>query len=461
MDRELTFQEIAELAKQPAIRVREDFLQSLGRGLSWLAEQSVALPPAIHSVVRIKDLRTVREGLALKNLSVEELLFWNELQKVSENSDDKIGLSRALATPDLWVILEVSESDAALLERLGFSPDDYLTCLGTDSLNSQKLMKWISSEIPVKDIRSWILSGIPNPGTAIEWMRELGESPEHVMINYRNFQGDLYRAKAWQLRAAAETRLRNPAPTSPLPVNLAPQPRVVIDTSIGATASFPSRPHHWLEEIIARARTVQPSLRKVPHWPARFEFEDEDLVVELEQFPRVLKGVVTVKSQRRSCEFSPTTFEVMSRCDTGEDRFVVGMSVSWFIDCSVTIHQLVRESSRLFTTHSFTKARELGPRVRYIPTATFRARSNEARSSGNKLIIRHKVSGHVRKLPPGRRGSEHARSNAPDHIRRNLLKSETYVEPHFRGTEAEKAELVTRLSRYSALGEALSGADWT
>ena len=459
MDRELTFQEIAELAKQPAIRVREDFLQSLGRGLSWLAEQSVALPPAIHSVVRIKDLRTVREGLAVKNLSVEELLFWSELQKVSANSDDKVGLSRALATPDLWAILEVSESDALLLERLGFSPDDYLTCLGTDSMNSQSLMKWISSEIPTKDVRSWVLSGVPNPETAIEWMRELREIAEYVMINYRNFRGDLYRAKTWRLRAAAQTHPRDLLLTSQ-PIIRAPQPPVAVPTELVQAAIFPSRPHHWLEEIIARARTLQPLLRKVPHWPARFEYGDEGLIVVLEQFPRVLKGVVTVKSQRRWCEFSPTTFEIMSRCDTGEDRFVVGMSICWFIDCSITIHQPSRGSPNLFTAESISDPKEQRKPVRYIPTATFRARSNEARSSASKLIIRHKVSGHVRKLPPGRRGSEHARSNAPDHIRRSLRKSETYVEPHFRGTEAEKAELATRLSRYSALGEALSGTDW-
>jgi hypothetical protein len=33
---------------------------------------------------------------------------------------------------------------------------------------------------------------------------------------------------------------------------------------------------------------------------------------------------------------------------------------------------------------------------------------------------------------------------------------ETYVEPQFRGTEAEKSDLVTRLSRYSVLGDALA-----
>ena len=78
------------------------------------------------------------------------------------------------------------------------------------------------------------------------------------------------------------------------------------------------------------------------------------------------------------------------------------------------------------------------------------------RAGGTQLKIRHKVSGHLRRLPPGHRGSKTARSNAPSHVRQNMTDVETYVEPHFRGAEAEKSDLVTRLSRNSGLGDALA-----
>jgi len=300
------------------------------------------------------------------------------------------------------------------------------------------------------------MAGIPDPDTAAEWMRELRETPEFVMINYRNFRGDLYRAKAWRLRAAAETNPRNLVLTStPISPRTPPTP-VRMPSPVVPISKISTRSHDWLEEIIARARTVQPSIRKVPHWPARIEFDDEDLTIQLEQFPRAIKGVVIVGRDRRWCEFDPLTFEILSRCENGEDRYVAGMSICWFIDCSITIHSNSRGAARLFVSESKSTSRERTQRVRYIPTPTFRARKMEVRTTGRELTIRHKVSGHLRRLPPGRRGSKEARSNAPEHIRRNMLHSETYVEPHFRGTEAEKAELFTRISRYSALGEAMS-----
>jgi hypothetical protein len=37
-----------------------------------------------------------------------------------------------------------------------------------------------------------------------------------------------------------------------------------------------------------------------------------------------------------------------------------------------------------------------------------------------------------------------------------MTDAETYIERHFRGAEAEKSDLVTRLSRNSGLGDALA-----
>ena len=456
MDQELTFDEIVEVVKQPAVRVRLELLRDLVDGVRTLFERANLLPPELHNFVQVQNVFEVLDSLRSGRTTIEELVFWSDLASAS-------GLPRASSAPnggsesdELWKILEVPAVTVSLFESLGFSPDDYLKSFGTPAMSSWNLMRWASSEIPTKDVRAWVMAGVPDPDTAAEWMRELRETPEFVMINYRNFRGDLYRAKAWRLRAAVETNPRNRVLTSPLIVPRTPPEPVRIQPPAVPISKIPTRSHDWLEEIIARARTVQPSIRKVPHWPARIEFDDEDLTIQLEQFPRAIKGVVIVGRDRRWCEFDPSTFAILSRCETGEDRYVAGMSICWFIDCSITIHRNSSGASRLFVSESTSTSRERTPKVRYIPTPTFRARKREVRATGRDLTIRHKVSGHLRKLPPGRRGSKEARSNAPEHIRRNMLHSETYVEPHFRGTEAEKAELFTRISRYSALGEAMS-----
>lgn len=456
MDAELTFNEVLEVVKQPAIRVRRELLYDLAHGMRRLIEQASLLPLKLHDFVRVRDIREVSEALLGERTTIEDLVFWSDLGSASR-------LPRGMSAPDggsgaaeLWRILEVPAVTASLFESLGFSPDDYLKCFGTPAMSSWNLMRWASSEIPTKDVRAWVMAGVPDPDTAAEWMRELRETPEFVMINYRNFRGDLYRAKAWRLRAAAETNPRNLVLTSPPVSPRTPRGPVRTQSPAVPISTIPTRSHDWLEEIIARARTVQPSIRKVPHWPARIEFDDEDLTIQLEQFPRAIKGVVIVGRDRRWCEFDPLTFEILSRCENGEDRYVAGMSICWFIDCSITIHSNSSGPARLFVSESKSTSSERTQRVRYIPTPTFRARKMEVRTTGRELTIRHKVSGHLRRLPPGRRGSKEARSNAPEHIRRNMLHSETYVEPHFRGTEAEKAELFNRIGRYSALGEAMS-----
>ena len=461
MDRELTFGEIMELAKQPAIGVRRESLRDLADRMQQLSDQALLLPLKLHKLVRVKDYREVSDALQCSRTTVEDILFWSGLANAGNQTSAENTLGDGPKSAELWKILEVSEDTALLFESMGFNPNDYLTCFGTPAMSSWNLMKWASSEIPSKDIRAWVMAGVPNPDTASEWMRVLQETPEFVLINYRNFRGDLDRAKERQRRAAAEKKLQNIMLTFRRDSPRIPPEPVRLQSFAEPIGRIPTKSHDWLEEIIARARTVQPSIRKVPHWPARIEFDDEDLTIQLEQFRRAVKGVVIVGGDRRWCEFDPSTFAVLSRCETGEDRYVVGMSICWFIDCSITINRYPSGAARLFVSESTSSARERTPRVRYIPTPTFRDRKREVRNTGRNLTIRHKVSGHLRKLPPGRRGSREARSNAPEHIRRNMLHSETYVEPHFRGTEAEKAELLTRISRYSALGEAMSGLEWS
>lgn len=426
--------------------------------MNELSKQASLLPSALQQTLRVGGLREVTEALRSGRTTIEDYVFWNKLAFVS-GQPNQATVSGEVSAFELWQILEVPQATVTLYESMEFTPNDYLRCLGTQAMNPDKLMTWASSGIRKKDIRGWVLAGAPDPDIAYAWMRELQERSDFAMSQFVSFGGDLQRAKEWRLRYSPKVDSRPPPLHVPPPV-LVETPRAVHHVSrIASFSQVPSRPEYWLEEIIARALTVQPSIRKVPHWPARVEFEDQNLTIQLEQFPHLMKGVVTVDGDRRWCEFNPSTFEVLSRCETGEDRYVVGMSICWFIDCSITIQRIPRGFAALFAPSATPSSRGRTPQIRYIPTSTFRDRRREARLSVGRLVIRHKVSGHVRKLPHGHKGSAQARSNAPDHIRRNMSASETFVEPHFRGTEAEKNELIVRLSRYSALGDAMSEWD--
>lgn len=455
-----TLDEAVKLTKETATSVKGELLQDFVSRLAHLISLAQLLPPGLHDVVKTRELRYITESLQLGHLNSDDLIFWNQLGPFRDRMLQQDNVGATPANADLWRVLEVPSNMVVVYESAGFSPNDYLNCLGTDLMTARNIWPWIFSEIPAREIRSWVMSRVPSPEVAVLWMKELRETPEITMINYRTFGGDLARAKAWlsqpSLVKVQPLTYRVPPVVSAPAFTGQVAPSVRRSSFVASHVSFPSATREWLEEIVARARTVQPSIRKVPHWPAEFTDESQDLTIQLEQFPRIIKGVVKVGRERRWCEFNPSTFEISSRCENGEDRYVVGMSICWFIDCSITIHRQPRGASPLFATRTTGNSKGRIPHVRYIPTPTFNTRKLDARTSGSRLTIRHKVSGHLRKLPPGQRGSKQARSKAPEHVRRNMLHSETFVEPHFRGTEAEKSELFSRLSRYSALGDAMS-----
>jgi len=212
----------------------------------------------------------------------------------------------------------------------------------------------------------------------------------------------------------------------------------------------------WLEEIIARAKILQPNLRRVPNWPAYVDLANDGVSIELELIGGNVKGVVLRDHHRLWCSFDPETFEIQSRCETSDARIVAGLSICWFIDCSIVIPRTRSTGLPLF--HSSRVSSTKGPeRIRYMPTTTFTERRNESRSMSGRLVVRHLVSGHKRTLPPGHFGSQRARANAPKHLK--MAPNETFVESHFRGTEEDRRRLQLRLSRYSALGDALAEID--
>jgi len=93
------------------------------------------------------------------------------------------------------------------------------------------------------------------------------------------------------------------------------------------------------------------------------------------------------------------------------DFTLAGDGQSQCKDVAVTPESIVK--TRAATNDSF-KGSTKG--VRYMPTPTFDTRQSvRLAEEAESLKVRHLVSGHIRTLPAGHHGSEHARQTAPKH----------------------------------------------
>ncbi len=351
-----------------------------------------------------------------------------------------------------WKLHAVLPSRAIRLAKLGFTALEFETYESVRSLTDAQIKVWEEAQLSRGYAPTWVAAGVVDVAVAKKWMELFGYFPEQVAAKYTLFAGDFARAKR---QVESERSARRLAETlrsgTPSPAQLVVTPK--LPPAKPAMRPLPYVNDDWLEEIIARAKIAQPNLRKVPNWPAYLELPDDGVSVELQHIGQTVKGVVVRDTHRLGCSFDPETFEIQSKCETSEARFVTGISLCWFIDCSIVIPRTRLSSSALFQSSTFTMQK--GPeRVRYVPTATFSERRREASLETTRFVVKHLVAGHKRTLPPGHFGSQRARANAPRHIK--MAANETFVEAHFRGTEEDKRKLQVRLSRYSALGDALS-----
>ena len=395
------------------------------------------------------EIRTRLEDWADLKLSLEEMLPWAAAH-----------ITTAEAVK--WKLLAVLHSRAIRLAKLGFTAFDFETHESVRSLTDAQIKAWEDAQLSRGYAPTWVVAGVVDVAVAKKWMEQFGYSPEQAAAKYTFFGGDFAKAKRHveserSARRLAETlRSENKRPAQPAvlpksqPVNIPP---AKLPPPKPTMQPLPCANEEWLEEIIARAKIVRPSLRRVPNWPASVELTNDGISVELQLVGQIVKGVVIRDTHRFWCSFDPETFEIQSECETSEARFVTGVSICWFIDCSIVIPRTRNTGLPLFTSSRVWSTR--GPeRICYLPTATFSERRNESKSMSSRLVIRHLVSGHKRTLPPGHVGSRRARANAPKHIK--MAANETFVEAHFRGTEEDRRKLEVRLTRYSALGDALS-----
>ncbi len=210
----------------------------------------------------------------------------------------------------------------------------------------------------------------------------------------------------------------------------------------------------WLEEILARAESVLDQLTKEPAWPTAFEGEDLTIILTLRgerMTAWVGRGLVGLL-----VSFHPTEFDLAYRQGDVDAVLAVGVAISWFIDLCIRIDRTGPPGMRRG------RARHRSPLSRgsitYVPTPTFQ-RDVETLAHGQRESLRaHRVKGHKRRLPPDWSPTESARHRAPAYIRRGMGPHETFVREHARGLDHSQERLVTHLSRYSSLADALGTA---
>jgi len=351
-----------------------------------------------------------------------------------------------------WQKTSLTESLALWYEGLGFSPANVLNDPQDPRIAVANLKRWEQAGLPPRSVKLFVFGGIPDPETALKWLQGFENNPQRAIDQFHAFAGDFRRARA------AVRRIER-AMHTPIVREILPQVRSS-DGFDRPSHKFPFVSEDWLEEILAWARTLQSSLRKSSQYPSTVYFDQLELEVKIEYLNDAIHGSVVAGTESFTCAFDPETFDPVSAPITSAQRFTLGICLCWFIDCSIVIRRPGYESSDLFRAVNDSSKRSTKG-VRYMPTPTFDTRQSvRLTEEAESLKVRHLVSGHIRTLPAGHHGSEHARQTAPKHIRKVMRANETYVQPHFRGTEEQRQLLEIRLSHYSALGEALSDLSW-
>ena len=434
---------------------------SIGEAAEWVAvgatpfERDLLMANGVSSEM-LQRLKTSRCAELARNLksrhldlekwiendfTFDEMMLWKQLHVSIEQVLD-------------WRALQVPTEQAQRFVLLGFTPVDYLENFDKLIFDEANLFRWENTSLPSRSVKTFVLGGIPDPETARKWLNGFGNDPTRAVIRYRAYGGDYRRARMAQYQSEKlQMRAATFQAVSPMPMPTHPR-------SERTSTALPFSSEEWLEEIVAWARTLQARLRKSIQSPSVVVLDELDIEIQIELDRDLISGQVKIGKQILKCAFDPESFDSVSDSETSEQRFVLGVCLCWFIDCSIVIHRQSEGTSAPYRVVNIGSGRSSSS-FRYVPTPIFKTRKDDRSVSDSAgLKVRHQVSGHIRTLPSGRRGSVEARKSAPRHIQRIMKNNETYVQPHFRGTEEQKRELETRLSRYSALGEAMSDLAW-
>ena len=381
----------------------------------------------------------------------EELLLWVNSGLEIEELIGWISCGVIVKDALLWKSKEINGEHAKKLAGLGITPKDWENHQHDVNLGESQIDAWISSGLPKSEVRNWIFAGFPEPGSALKWFISLEVSAKKSTELFNTWRGNLRKAKMSLEIAATQKILERNKKAKEKKLQTQEESRSLQPQS--SKYSFAS--DEWLEEIIARALTVQPKIRKVGYWPSRLILNEGKLEVEISLMGDQIIGRVVDNRQILNCSFSSETFVSAINPSNSIERFALGVCICWFIDCSITISQGLSGRSKLFEVSN---GASIGKqeKITYTPTPIYERNYASPNRGMGRVVVRHKVSGHIRKLADGRNASPSAKSNAPNHVRKNIKMGETFVRPHFRGTEEERRRLIQRLSKHSAIADALS-----
>lgn len=209
----------------------------------------------------------------------------------------------------------------------------------------------------------------------------------------------------------------------------------------------------WLRQVQARADLLQRSLKREPSWPR--VFRSPSLTIDLSVTGKWAVAWVGVGHDGVIIIFDTTTFELDSVPDAGWARLAGGAALSWFIDCCVTLRA---DHPHFALSSQADPQTNRDVHVEYTPLPRFTSNVSSLRSGRVRAPQLHEVKGHVRHLGEGRTPSLEAVARAPVYLQRSMGPHDTFVQAHTRGIDEAHRELMTRLSKYSCLGDALGSA---
>lgn len=212
----------------------------------------------------------------------------------------------------------------------------------------------------------------------------------------------------------------------------------------------------WLEEVLAHADNVRDRLRRAPIWPV--VFQSEDLVVDLTVYGGLALAWVGNERGGLVVSFSTTNFDLWYAEDDLDARFAAGLAVTWFLDCCISLQASPAHPHLEQTAAGTSKHHVRSEPAVYAPRPSFASHVRSLATGRSVAPRAHRVSGHVRRLPPDQTPTEEARAQAPAHVRLTMRSNETFVRSHSRGGADAAAQLVNRLSKCSSLAEALGTA---
>ena len=342
---------------------------------------------------------------------------------------------------------------------------DFLQELLGEFSDSQRLIHWRKSSIPLRSWPNWVEISKCQPAVAIAWYQsgisrvKMFELRLELRFEFKDIltwksQGESAKVAISRIRNGKIRQKReNAAPIKSLK-HLIEQPKLEVFPNYHPLSRFSS--NEWVEEIQAKAVLLGIKLRKVPNSPIQFYFSDIDIRIEITISNNQVVGTLTSKDTSVTVTFDPLNFEARPQIRTSMQRLAYGLALSLLIDSTIVLSKSSANQTRLFTIQQTQGSNSVKTGIRYLPTLSFRSGLNEVRKGSGAPSALHQVNGHIRTLSDGFQPSEDARNNAPEFIRRRLKPNETYVIPHMRGSGEAVREYEKRLSKYSALAHAIA-----